>query len=200
MPDPVFDPQPVTLEGKHVRLVPLAQAHAVDLLDAARDELIWRYMLIPPPLSMSDMSAWIDKALADTATGESLPFAIIDRASGKAIGSTRYLEIRRGDKGLEIGWTWVSTTHQRTPVNTECKLLLLSHAFETLGAIRVQFKTDSRNTRSQQALERIGAVREGVLRQHRILWDGFLRDSVYYSILDSEWPAVKQRLESLLRR
>ncbi len=126
--------------------------------------------------------------------GTQIPFAIVHVASGAAIGSTRYLELRRAHRALEIGWTWIATAYQRTAVNTECKLLLLGHAFDTLGAVRVQFRTDLRNTRSQTALRRIGGRREGILRKSLILWDGFIRDSVYFSIVDDEWPAVKRRL------
>jgi RimJ/RimL family protein N-acetyltransferase len=147
---------------------------------------------------VEDTQAWIQEAMAIAASGTQIPFAIIHRAGGRAIGSTRYLDIRREHRGLEIGWTWVGTAHQRTSVNTECKYLLLRHAFEELGAVRVQLKTDLRNERSQRAIERIGAVREGVLRKHMALWDGFIRDTVYYSILDSEWPDVRRRLEELL--
>ncbi|MBI4841836.1 MAG: GNAT family N-acetyltransferase, partial [candidate division NC10 bacterium] len=132
--------------------------------------------------------------------GTQIPFAIVERASGKAIGSTRYLDIRRGDRGLEIGWTWIGLPFQRTAVNTECKYLLLVHAFEDQRAVRVQLKTDLRNEASQRAIERLGAVREGVLRKHMVLWDGFIRDTVYYSIIDSEWPEVKRRLQRRLAR
>jgi RimJ/RimL family protein N-acetyltransferase len=154
----------------------------------------------PPLKSVEDARAWIDQALEVTATDTQIPFAIIERASGKAIGSTRYMDIRRNDRGLEIGWTWIGTVFQRTAMNTECKYLLLRHAFEDLGAVRVQLKTDLRNARSQRAIERLGAVREGVLRKHMVQWDGFIRDTVYYSVIESEWPGVKRRLEGLLGR
>jgi RimJ/RimL family protein N-acetyltransferase len=173
--------------------------HAEDLFAAGSDEAIWTYMPRPVLKSVEDTQAWIQEALAVAASGTQIPFAIILRAGGKGIGSTRYLDIRREHRGLEIGWTWVGTAYQRTPVNTECKSLLLAHAFEELGAVRVQLKTDLRNERSQRAIERLGAVREGVLRKHMVLWDGFIRDTVYYSILDSEWPEVRRRLEHLLR-
>ena len=195
-----FDPQQVTLEGMHVRLEPLARRHAVDLYEVGRDETIWRYMPRPPLKSLEDTQGWIDEALAVSAGGTQIPFAIIERASNRAVGSTRYLDIRRNDRGLEIGWTWIGAQFQRTAVNTECKYLLLTHAFEDQGAVRVQLKTDLRNEPSQRAIERLGAVREGLLRKHIVLWDGFVRDSVYYSIIDSEWPEVKQRLERLLQR
>jgi RimJ/RimL family protein N-acetyltransferase len=195
-----FDPKPVTLEGSHVRLEPLARRHAEDLFEVGQDETIWPYMSRPPLKSVEDARAWIDQALEVTATDTQIPFAIIERASGKAIGSTRYMDIRRNDRGLEIGWTWIGTVFQRTAMNTECKYLLLRHAFEDLGAVRVQLKTDLRNARSQRAIERLGAVREGVLRKHMVQWDGFIRDTVYYSVIESEWPGVKRRLEGLLGR
>ncbi len=195
---PVFDPQPVTLEGAHVRLEPLACRHAEGFFEAGKDETIWPYMPCPPLKSLQDAQALIDQALAVAAGGTQIPFAIIERKNGKAIGSTRYLDIRRNDRGLEIGWTWIGTAYQRTVVNTECKYLLLRHAFEDLGAVRVQLKTDLRNVRSQRAIERLGAVREGVLRRHIVLWDGFIRDTVYYSIIQSEWPEAKRRLEGLM--
>ncbi|MGD0265755.1 MAG: GNAT family N-acetyltransferase [Candidatus Methylomirabilota bacterium] len=195
-----FDPKPVTLEGSHVRLEPLARRHAEDLFEVGQDETIWPYMSRPPLKSVEDARAWIDQALEVTATDTQIPFAIIERASGKAIGSTRYMDIRRNDRGLEIGWTWIGTAFQRTAMNTECKYLLLRHAFEDLGAVRVQLKTDLRNARSQRAIERLGAVREGVLRKHMVQWDGFIRDTVYYSVIESEWPGVKRRLEGLLGR
>jgi RimJ/RimL family protein N-acetyltransferase len=195
-----FDPKLVTLEGRHVRLEPLLRRHAEDLFEVGQDETIWPYMSRPPLKSVEDTRAWIDQALEVTATDTQIPFAIIERASGKAIGSTRYMDIRRNDRGLEIGWTWIGTAFQRTAMNTECKYLLLRHAFEELGAARVQLKTDLRNVRSQRAIERLGAVREGVLRKHMVLWDGFIRDTVYYSVIESEWPEVKRRLEDLLER
>jgi RimJ/RimL family protein N-acetyltransferase len=194
----IFDPQPVTLEGRRVRLEPLAHHHAVGLFEVGKDETIWPYMPRPPLKCLQDAHALIDQALDVAAAGTQIPFAIIERRSGKAIGSTRYLDIRHNDRGLEIGWTWIGTAYQRTVVNTECKYLLLRHAFEDLGAVRVQLKTDLRNVRSQRAIERLGTVREGVLRKHMVLWDGFIRDTVYYSVIESEWPDVKRRLESLM--
>ncbi len=182
-----------------MRLEPVAPRHAEDLFAAGSDVAIWTYMPRPVLKSVEDTLGWIQEALAVAAEGSQLPFAIIHRVSGKAIGSTRVLDIQREHRGLEIGWTWVGTAYQRTPVNTECKSLLLTHAFEELGAVRVQLKTDLRNERSQRASERIGAVREGVLRKHMLRWDGFIRDTVYYSIIASEWPDVKRRLERLLR-
>lgn len=190
---------PITLEGKLVRLEPLQHSHAADLY-AVRDSIIWRYMPYNPGASPEAMESWIATALKARETGAEFPFAIVSQESGKAIGSTRYLDISPENRGLEIGWTWLTPAVQRTGVNTECKYLLLCHAFEDQGAIRVYFKTDSRNERSQRAIARIGATREGVLRNHRIMPDGYIRDSVYFSIIDSEWPQVKTRLEDMMQR
>jgi len=195
-----MNPQPLMLEGSYVRLEPLDFSHAEDLCAVGGDERIWRYMPRPKLSSVADAQEMIEAAKAAAANGSQLPFAVIERKGGRAVGSTRYLDIRRADRGLEIGWTWLGTAYQRTPINTECKYLLLRHAFEVLGAIRVQLKTDLRNERSQRAIERLGAIREGVLRKHMVLWDGFIRDTVYYSILDDEWPSVRRRLEALLDR
>ena len=146
------------------------------------------------------MRNWVLDILSRAEKGTDLPFVAIHLASGRAAGATRYLNIMPQDRGLEIGGTWYGPEFQRTVVNTECKYLLLHHAFETLGCIRVQLKTDLRNERSQKAIERIGAVKEGVLRNHMILPDGHIRHSVYYSILDTEWPEVKKRLEQIVER
>jgi len=189
--------EPITLEGRWVRLEPLAQHHAADLAEAARDEEIWRYM--PAKLTtIGQIEHWITETLALQATGAVLPFAIVERAEVRAIGSTRYLNIMPRDRGLEIGWTWLGRAVWRTAVNTECKYLLLRHAFETLDCIRVQFKTDKRNERSRRAIERIGGQFEGILRQHMVLPDGSYRDSAFYSIIDAEWPAVKAKLADRL--
>jgi RimJ/RimL family protein N-acetyltransferase len=195
-----MNPTPVVLYGDAVKLEPLDPAHADDLLEAGADPEIWRYMPIPRPERVADVVRWIDEAWKLAATGDQLPFAIVDPETGRAIGSTRYLEIHRSWRTLEIGWTWLAASAQRSAANTECKFLLLKHAFEDHGALRVQFKTDGRNLRSQQALERLGAVKEGVLRKQRVNHDGFVRDAVYYSILDDEWPAVKERLRAKLTR
>jgi RimJ/RimL family protein N-acetyltransferase len=150
--------------------------------------------------SNDDMRNWVLDILARGEKGTDLPFVAIHLASGRVAGATRYLNIVPQDRGLEIGGTWYGAEFQRTPVNTECKYILLGHAFETLGCIRVQLKTDLRNERSQKAIERIGAVKEGVLRNHMILPDGRYRHSVFYSILDTEWTRVKKRLEEMLNR
>jgi RimJ/RimL family protein N-acetyltransferase len=150
-------------------------------------------------LGVADMRKWVRNVLARAAEGTDLPFAVVHLPSRRVAGATRYMEIRRPHRGLEIGGTWYGAEFRRTAVNTECKFLLLQHAFEALRCVRVQFKTDARNERSQRALARIGASKEGTLRNHMILPDGTLRDSVYYSILDSEWPGVQRLLREKLR-
>jgi RimJ/RimL family protein N-acetyltransferase len=192
--------EPVTLEGALVRVEPLAHSHLDDLVAAAQDETIWAYMPVDPSVSREAMAAWIDAALAERATGSQLPFAIIARASGRAVGSTRYLTITPRDRALEIGWTWLGRDERRTGVNTECKYLLLRHAFEQLGAVRLQIKTDARNLTSQRAIERLGAVREGVLRKHMLVQHGHQRDTVMFSVVDDDWPAIKARLEERMAR
>ena len=194
----MMDVRPVTLTGMVVRLEPLGQGHADGLYAVARDSRIWRYLPYDPSGSLEDMRMWIAAALRERASGTQLPFAIIERATDQPVGSTRYTNISPRDHGLEIGGTWLATRVQRTALNTECKYLLLRHAFEELGAVRVQLKTDVRNDISQRAIERLGAVREGVLRKHMLVQNGYIRDSVMYSIVDSEWPAVKARLEGFL--
>ncbi len=192
---PPFDVRPVTLEGQAARLEPLTPGHAGRLAAAGADPRIWEFTTGGPLATDEAASRYIAAALDGA-----VPFAIVDRASGQVVGSTRYFDIRPRDRGLEIGYTWLNLPFQRTAINTECKCLLLHHAFETLGAERVQLKTDRRNLRSQAAIERIGGVREGVLRRHMVLPDGSWRDTVMYSIVRPEWPAVKRRLEALRRR
>jgi N-acetyltransferase len=188
--------EPITLEGRWVRLESLAERYAADLVEAAQDDEIWRYM--PAVLKTKEqVLAWIAAGQAEQATGSQHPFAIVDRAAGRAIGSTRYLNIMPNDRGLEIGWTWLARSAWRTPVNTECKFLLLRYAFESLGCIRVQLKTDQRNERSRRAIERIGGQFEGILRNHMIMPYG-IRDSAYYSIIGAEWPELKDRLVTRL--
>jgi RimJ/RimL family protein N-acetyltransferase len=194
-----MDIQPVTLTGHVVRLEPLSEAHVPDLAAVGLEEAIWRYMRYGRIESEEDMRDWVQELLRLQQLGSDLPFAVIHLEAGRAIGCTRYLSINRGDRSLEIGGTWYGLAYQRTAVNTECKYLLLRHAFETLDCVRVWFKVDLRNERSQRALERIGAVKEGTLRNHMILPDGYIRDSVIYSLLPSEWPGVKARLEKFLQ-
>ncbi len=191
---------PITLTGRVVRLEPLSEAHVRGLTAVGIDEEIWQLMPYGPIQDEADLREWVRRILQHAAQGTDLPFAVIHLASGRVAGATRYMEIRPEHRGLEIGGTWYGADFRRTAVNTECKYLLLRHAFEQLSCIRVQLKTDSRNVRSQAAIERIGAKREGMLRNHMILPDGTIRHSVYYSILDSEWPAVKKRLEGMLAR
>ncbi|MFZ5920382.1 MAG: GNAT family N-acetyltransferase [Chloroflexota bacterium] len=191
---------PVILTGTRVRLEPLTEAHVPGLAEIGLGQDFWHFMLYGEMRTEADMRAWVEDILSRAAKGTDLPFAVIHLESGRVAGATRYLNILPKDRGLEIGGTWYGAEFQRTAVNTECKYLLLKHAFETLGCIRVQLKTDSRNVRSQKAIERIGGVREGVLRNHMILPDGTVRHSVFYSILDSEWPGVRERLEGMLAR
>jgi RimJ/RimL family protein N-acetyltransferase len=191
---------PVVLTGKHVRLEPLAERHTPDLAEIGAGQTFWDFMLYGNINTVDDMRNWVRDILSRAEKGSDLPFVAVHLASGRVAGATRYLNIMPQDRGLEIGGTWYGLEFQRTPVNTECKYLLLRHAFETLGCIRVQLKTDLRNERSQKAIERIGAVKEGVLRNHMILPDGRYRHSVFYSILDTEWPAVKKRLEEMMNR
>jgi N-acetyltransferase len=189
---------PVTLTGRVVRLEPLSPAHVPELAEAGKDAAIWEHMVYGDLTTEPAMRAWVELMLAWQKRGTDLPFAVIHLGSRRAAGATRYLNIERLHRGLEIGGTWYGVAYQRTAVNTECKYLLLRHAFEDLGCVRVQFKTDLHNVRSQNAIERLGAVKEGVLRNHMIRPDGTLRDSVYYSIIDREWPEVKARLEAML--
>lgn len=191
---------PIALEGTYVRLEPLAQKHADDLFHAAQHPEIWELMISPPPKTREEMRDSIEQCVQSMAKGERVWFAIIRCADHRAVGMTSYMDIHRADRGLEIGGTWLTPQVWRTPVNTECKYLLLRHAFETLGCIRVQLKTDARNIRSQSAIERLGALKEGVLRKYQIVHDGYPRDTVMYSIIDTEWPAVKKRLEGFLKR
>jgi N-acetyltransferase len=189
---------PVTLAGQHVRLEPMTEDHIPGLAEIGVGQTFWDFMLYGNMETEADMANWVGDILARAEKGTDLPFAVIHLETGRVAGATRYLNIMPRDRGLEIGGTWYGTAFQRTAVNTECKYLLLKHAFETLRCIRVQLKTDLRNERSQRAIERIGGVKEGVLRNHMILPDGRIRHSVFYSILDSEWEGVKSRLDGLL--
>jgi RimJ/RimL family protein N-acetyltransferase len=189
---------PVILEGRHVRLEPLAMQHAAGLAGIGLDEDLWKW--IPTPVRTADeMSRYVQTALNEQKSGSALPFVLMEKASGRIIGSTRYANIERVHHRVEIGWTWVARHWQRTPVNTEAKYLLLRHAFETLQCIRVELKTDSLNERSRAAILRIGAREEGTFRNHMITASGRIRHTVYFSILDSEWPEVKAQVERKLR-
>jgi N-acetyltransferase len=190
----------VVLQGKYVRLEPMGEAHIPGLAEIGVGQDFWDFMLYGKMETEADMANWVREILSRAEKGGDLPFAVIHLASGRVAGATRYLNIMPQDRGLEIGGTWYGPEFQRTAVNTECKYLLLQHAFETLGYIRVQLKTDLRNEPSQKAIERIGAKKEGVLRNHMILPDGRYRHSVFYSILDTEWLEVKNRLEEKMKR
>ncbi|MGE3109214.1 MAG: GNAT family N-acetyltransferase [Phycisphaerales bacterium] len=204
-----LEPVTLALASGVARLEPLEMAHAGALSRAASDPAIWRY--IPPPYGgasdEASMGQLVERALAAREAGVELPFAIVHRPSGAVVGSTRYMEVQHASRGVEIGATWLGPGWQRTSINTECKYLLLRHAFEALwpsederqrGAVRVQLKCDARNVKSQAAILRIGARFEGVLRRHRVLPDGFIRDTAYFSVIREEWPAVKKRLEEML--
>ena len=193
-----MDIQPVTLTGRHVRLEPLRTEHAVPLFPAADEPDIWRYMPYGEVNTADKLRAVIDDLLGRQARGTDVCFAVFDMATDNPIGMTRYLAIERANRSLEIGGTWYGKAFRRTAVNTECKYLLMRHAFESLGCMRVQLKTDLRNERSQRAIERLGAVREGVLRKNVLMPDGYQRSSVLYSVIDDEWPAMKARLEGFL--
>lgn len=194
----MMEVKPVVLQGTYVRLEPLNESHIPGLTAIGAGQDFWDFMLYGRITTEDDMRNWVLDMLSRAEKGTDLPFAVIHLASGRVAGATRYLNIMPNDRGLEVGGTWYGSEFQRTVVNTESKYLLFTHAFETLKCIRLQIKTDARNVRSQKAIERIGAVREGVLRNHMILLDGRYRDSVFYSILDSEWPAVKSRIEQML--
>jgi len=188
---------PVVLEGRIVRLEPLSEDHLDGLADVAFEPSIWQWTLARPT-DRAGLGAWLETALADAATGTEMPFATIDQVTGRPIGSTRFLSIVPEHRRLEIGWTWLGRAWQRTGANREAKLLLLGHAFDELGANRVEFKTDSRNEPSRTALLGIGATFEGIFRNHIVMPDGPLRHSAYYSVISDEWPAVRARLETSL--
>ena len=189
--------EPVLLVGNHIRLEPLSMRHHADLCAVGLDEGIWRWN--PAPVrTPEEMTAYIETALRWQKEGTALPFATVEKASGRAIGSTRFANIDKANLRAEIGWTWIGRQWQRTVVNTEAKYLMLRHAFEILGCIRVELKTDALNDRSRAAIQRIGAKEEGILRSHVVTASGRLRDTVYFSILDSEWAAVKAGLERKL--
>jgi len=191
--------QPAVLEGRRVRLEPLRRDHLADLSLVAFDPALWRWT-IARPQDDAGLERWLETALANARAGTECPFATIDLASGRAIGSTRFMSIVPEHRRLEIGWTWVGTAFQRTGANREAKLLQLTYAFEVLGANRVEFKTHARNERSRTALAGIGATFEGIFRTHMIMPDGSLRDSACFSVIADEWPAVKAGLEAGLTR
>ena len=189
---------PISLEGTHIRLDPLTRDHLDALVAAAQPEEISTYLPIDLK-APGAMERRIDEFITRQAEGVEFPFVVLDRRDGRVIGSTSYLDVSSANRAVEIGWTWYVPERWGTAVNPEAKYLLMQHAFEDWGAIRVFFKTDARNLRSQAAIKKLGAQYEGTLRSHRILPDGYRRDSVYFSILDHEWPAVRARLEERLR-
>lgn len=192
--------EPVVLEGRHVRLEPLTLGHLDALCEVGGDPEIWRWNPYIQTGDREGIRAFIEYALREQEAGAGLAFATIERATGRAIGSTRYLSIERPHRTVEIGGTWIGLPWQRTIVNTEAKYLMFRHAFETWGCIRVQLKTDSLNERSRKAILRIGAKEEGTFRNHMVTSTGRIRHSVFFSVIDSEWPEVKARLEEMMRR
>jgi N-acetyltransferase len=196
MPEPMRV-DPVTLEGRVVRLEPLTRKHLSALCEVGLDQEIWRWYAVPVRAA-DEMAGVVETALKEQAAGVTLPFVMVEVASGRVVGSTRYLNIDTTHHRLEIGWTWLALRWQRTAINTEAKYLLLRHAFETLRCIRVELKTDSLNDRSRTAILRIGAQEEGTFRNHMITESGRLRHSGYSSMIEAEWPGVKARLEQML--
>ena len=192
-----MDLTPLTLKGAYLTLEPIEERHASDLFVAMQDEEVCRYLAWPPPTRLEETLAFVRDAREVMACGQSLVFAQVWNETGRAIGSTRLLDVRPADRQVEIGATFLARPFWRTPANTESKLLFLGHCFERLGCVRVALKTDARNQRSQEAIARLGAVREGVLRRHMQV-RGHQRDTVYFSILDDEWPAVRARLQTRL--
>jgi RimJ/RimL family protein N-acetyltransferase len=191
--------EPVTLVGRRVRLEPLELEHVAGLAEVALDPSIWQWTLARPT-DEAGLRAWAEAALAGRAAGTELPFTTFDLASGRPIGSSRYMNIVLEHRRLEIGWTWVAPAWQRTGANREAKLLMLGHAFDVLGCHRVEFKTDSLNEPSRTALLGIGARFEGIFRNHMVMPEGRLRHSAYYSVIDDEWPGVRAGLERSLAR
>ena len=191
------------LEGKIVRLEPLARRHEKELFEAARDERVWRWMPYDAGGSRQRFHAWLEDALAASSAGTEAAFATVDAGTGEPVGSTRYLSLRPEHRGLEIGWTWLAPAHWQTGANVEAKLMMLEHAFQRLGCLRVEFKTDSRNERSRAALAALPAQFEGIFRKHMLVRGGERRDSAYYSIIDDEWPEVRgnlmRRIDAILK-
>jgi N-acetyltransferase len=192
----VMDVRPVVLEGRRVRLEPLSLAHH-EALAAALDPTLLQWFR-KPATNAAELREFIVEALADQKAGRAVPFAVIERATGRAAGSTRFSNVDRANRRVEIGGTWLGRTWQRTGINTEAKLLMMAHAFEALGAIRVEFKTDAQNEQSRAALTRMGAVEEGYFRNHLVAADGRIRHSVWFSVVEADWPRVKRGLETRL--
>lgn len=191
--------RPAALGGRYVRLEPMSLDHLTALTEAGADPAIWQWLSVTGATPEA-MKVFVSDALEAQARGSAVPFTVFEQASGKVVGSTRFGAIEPAHRRAEIGWTWLNRRVQRTPLNTEQKYLMLRHAFETWGLMRVEFKTHALNEKSRRAIARIGAVQEGVLRQHMIGHDGRIRDTVYFSIIDRDWPAVKLGLEQNLAR
>jgi RimJ/RimL family protein N-acetyltransferase len=191
--------EPIVLEGDYVRLEPMTLEHLPGLSEVGLDEEIWRFttVMIRSP---EEMRSYMESALTLQREGTTLPFVTIERSSGRIVGSTRFGNYDPANRRIEIGWTWIARPWQRTAINTEAKYLMLSHAFEKIRCVRAELKTDVLNAPSRKAMLRIGAKEEGILRKHTLMWTGRYRDSIYYSILDEEWPEVKQQLEKMLTR
>jgi len=201
MNEAAFVPTPITLEGKSVRLEPLSREHGPLLWDAMKNDAEELFRWIPYPMrTVEDSARFVELVLLEQQRGLSVPFATIDRRSGKMAGSTRFMAIDVANRHVEIGSTWIAPAWQRTAVNTEAKYLMLRHAFETWKCMRVEFKTDSMNEKSRTAILRLGAKEEGTFRNHMVTWSGRIRHSVYFSIIDSEWPEVKSRLQARMAR
>ncbi|MCF3648925.1 GNAT family N-acetyltransferase [Synoicihabitans lomoniglobus] len=199
-PRPSFRVRPVTLANDHVQLEPMRPTHAPELFMIGQDEATWRYMPSPAFVAALDAANWVTAMLHDELAGSRVPLVVRRQCDDQVVGSTSLFDIRVPERAVEIGYTWYEPAACRTAVNTATKLLLLTHCFDTLGAERVQLKTDARNLASQRAIERLGATREGVLRHHMRVQNGFVRDSVYYSILANEWAPIRDRLTARLAR
>lgn len=196
----VFDPNPIPLEGRHVRLEPLAEHHCPLLHRAAAGQDVFTWFLTDSLAKPEAMDRWFDDALRAQAAGAEVAFATVRRSDGQVVGSTRYLDIRRLHRGLEIGNTWLQREAQRTVINTEAKYLMIRQAFEGWNAVRIQLKTDERNERSRSAILRIGAKYEGILRRYQARFDGYVRNTAIYAITAEDWPKAKARLEAMLAR
>ena len=191
-------PKPVLLENDYVSLKPLSMEHADEFLHIGQSEDIWTYLAPAPFKVVDDAQAWITSMLARCADAGDVTFSVFDKATGKLAGSSSYMDVRVPHGGLEIGFTWYGKEFQRTYVNTATKLAMFEHAFESLGANRVQLQTDARNQKSQDAIARIGATKEGILRKHKVYPDGYVRDSAMFSVTVDEWPGVKDQLQGFL--
>ena len=190
---------PVELDGDRVRLEPMRRDHLDALTDAGAHAELWKWTRATASTRQT-MSEYMEEALAEAEGGTAIPFVTIDRASSTIVGSTRFHNLDAGNRHVEIGWTWVTPAFQRSYINSEAKYLMLRHAFDVWKCIRVELKTDVLNEKSRDAMRRMGAVEEGILRRHVITYSGRFRDTIYYSILDDEWPAVRARLEARLHR